>query len=338
MSKKILIISFILIIPFALVVAQERMVSGKVTSKEDNQFVPGVNIVVQGTTRGTTTDVDGTFKLALESTDQTLVFSFIGYKTQVITIGDRTNFNIELETDATSLQEVVVVGYGVQKKSDITGATGNVKGEELYRQPVLTATQAMQGKVAGIQIISSGQPGSSPQVRVRGVSTALAGTTALYVVDGVLTDDITNINTADIVDMNILKDASAAAIYGSRGANGVIIITTKKGVNGKLKISYNNNIGFRQAANLVQMANTAEYNNYIQDATGIIPPASNYSTNWYNTILRNALEQTHNLSLSGGSDKATYLLNVGYLNDQGIVIDNTFKRLTIRFNSDYQIK
>lgn len=319
--------------------AQEKTITGKVTSKEDTQGIPGVNVVLLGSALGTTTDVDGKYQIGFKATDvgKTLSFSFIGYKTQLITIGDQTNIDVVLESEATSLQEVVVVGYGVQKKSDITGATANVKGEELYKQPVLTATQAMQGKVAGIQIISSGQPGTSPQIRVRGVSTALAGTTALYVVDGVLTDDITNINTADIVDMNILKDASAAAIYGSRGANGVIIITTKKGVNGKVKIAYNNNIGFRQAANLVEMANTVEYNNYIQDATGIIPPASNYSTNWYNTILRNALEQTHNLSLSGGSDKATYLLNVGYVNDQGIVIDNSFKRLTIRFNSDYQI-
>jgi TonB-linked SusC/RagA family outer membrane protein len=319
--------------------AQEKTITGKVTAKEDAQGIPGVNVVLQGTALGTTTDADGKFELRYNDpiNGKTLSFSFIGYKTQVIQIGDQTNIDVVLESEATSLQEVVVVGYGVQKKSDITGATANVKGEELYKQPVLTATQAMQGKVAGIQIISSGQPGSSPQIRVRGVSTALAGTTALYVVDGVLTDDISNINTADIVDMNVLKDASAAAIYGSRGANGVIIITTKKGASGKIKVSYNNNIGFRQAANLVPMANTAEYNNYVQASTGVIPPSSAYNTDWYKTILRNAFEQSHNLSLSGGSDKSTFLLNVGYMNDNGIIIDNNFKRLTIRLNSDYKI-
>src|SRR6185369_2190964 len=231
-----------------------------------------------------------------------------------------------------------VVGYGVQKKTDITGATANVKGEELSRQPVLTAAQAMQGKIAGVQIISSGQPGSSPQIRMRGVSTALSGTTALYVVDGVLTDDISNINTADIVDINILKDASAAAIYGSRGANGVVIITTRTG-SGKIKITYNNNIGFRQAANLVAMANTAEYSNYRQAATGQIvpPPLDNANTDWYKTILRNAMEQSHNISVSGGADKSSYLFNVGYLDDQGIVVGNSFKRITMRLNSEYTI-
>jgi len=241
-----------------------------------------------------------------------------------------------MESEATQLAEIVVVGYGEMKKSDVTGAVANIKGEELTRQPVLTASQALQGKVAGVQIISSGQPGSSPQIRLRGVGTAFSGTTTLYVVDGVLTDDISNINTSDIVDMNILKDASAAAIYGSRGANGVIIITTRKGVAGKLKVNYNNNIGFRQAANLVKMANSAEYSNYVQAATGTAPSGTG-NTDWYGTILRNAFEQNHNISLSGGSDKITHLFNIGYLNDQGIVLENQFKRLTLRLNEEYKI-
>ena len=251
-------------------------------------------------------------------------------------MGERISIDVVLELDTKVLEDVVVVGYGMQKKSDITGATANIKGEELFKQPVLTATQAVQGKIAGVQIISSGQPGSSPQIRVRGVGTALGATTTLYVVDGVLTDDISNINTADIVDMNILKDASSAAIYGSRGANGVVIITTRKG-SGKMKVSYSNNVGIRQAANLVAMANSAEYSNYVQDATGKAPPASSSDTDWYGQILRKAVEQSHNMSISGSTDKSTYLLNVGYLNDQGIVIDNTFKRLTVRLNEEYRI-
>lgn len=318
-------------------VGQSRTVTGKVTSKEDSQGLPGVNVLVQGTARGTSTDADGNFTLSLEASDNALVFSFIGYKTQIVPIGTQTNFTITLESEAAQLQEVVVVGYGVQKKSDVTGAVANVKGDELSKQPVLTATQAMQGKVAGVQIISSGQPGSSPQIRLRGVSTALSATTALFVVDGVLTDDISNINSADIVDMNILKDASAAAIYGSRGANGVIIITTRSG-NGKLKVSYNNNVGFRQAANLVAMANAAEYSNYRQAATGQpVQVIDNANTNWYNTILRNALEQSHNLSISGGSDKSHFLFNAGYMNDNGIIVGNNFKRITLRLNSDYSV-
>ncbi len=315
----------------------QRTVQGTVTSKDDGQPIPGVNVVVQGTTTGTATDVDGKFSLSLPPGQNTLNFSFLGYVTQTITVGEQSVIDIALATDTQTLEEVVVVGYGVQKKSDITGSTATVGGAELIRQPVLTATQAMQGKVAGVQIISSGQPGSSPQIRIRGVGTTLSGTTSLYVVDGVLTDDISNINTADIVDMNILKDASSAAIYGSRGANGVIIITTKRGSNGKLKIDYNNNIGIRQAANLVQMANSREYSNYVQAATGSAPATSSYDTDWYKTILRNAWQQSHNLSLSAGTDKSTYLFNVGYLDDNGIVVDNSFKRFTMRLNNEYKI-
>jgi TonB-dependent starch-binding outer membrane protein SusC len=319
--------------------AQSKLIKGKITSIEDGKSVelPGVNVVVEGSAKGTTSDVEGNYTIDVTAADKLLSFSFIGYQTKSIKIAEQTIINVILETDTRQLEEVVVVGYGVQKKSDITGSTANVKGDELYKQPVLTATQALQGKVAGVQIISSGQPGSSPQIRVRGVSTALAGTAALYVVDGVLTDDISNINTADIVDMNVLKDASSAAIYGSRGANGVIIITTKKGVSGKLVVSYNNNIGIRQAANLVEMANSAEYSNYVQAATGNIPPATNYNTDWFKTILRNAWQQNHNVSISGGSEKSTFLVNVGYLTDEGIVLDNDFKRLTIRVNQDFKI-
>jgi TonB-linked SusC/RagA family outer membrane protein len=318
--------------------AQDRTVTGTVTDSADGSPLPGVSVLVQGTTKGVPTDLSGAYTLQLAPGENAITFSFIGYKTQTVTVGEQTTIDVKLESDATELNEVVVVGYGEQKKSDITGATASVKGEELAKQPVLTATQAMQGKVAGVQIISSGQPGSSPQIRVRGVGTALSGTTSLYVVDGVLTDDISNINTADIVDMNVLKDASAAAIYGSRGANGVIIITTRKGASGAMKISYNNNIGIRQASNMVKMADAAEYSNYVQAAVGTAPPASSYNTDWYGSILRNAWEQTHNVSISGGSEKSTYLFNVGYLNDQGIVIDNSFKRLTLRLNQDYQLR
>jgi TonB-linked SusC/RagA family outer membrane protein len=331
----VLIIIFLAAVPE--VFSQSRVVTGVVTANTDKLPLPGVNVAVQGTTKGTSTDGDGKFSLTLLESEKILVFTYVGYLSKTVEVGQQTNLTVEMEEDAALLDEIVVVGYGQQKKSDITGSTSNIKGEELIKQPVLTATQAMQGKVAGVQIISSGQPGSSPQIRVRGVSTALAGTTSLYIVDGVLTDDISNINTADIVDMNILKDASSAAIYGSRGANGVIIITTKKGAAGGIKVSYNNNIGIRQAANLVKMANAEEYANYAQAASGAVPPASSYDTDWYKTILRTAWQQTHNVSLSSGTDKATYLFNVGYLKDQGIVVDNEFKRLTLRFNNDYKI-
>lgn len=335
MKKIILITALFTMLLTTLAVAQNQTIKGKVT--DESGAMVGVSVLVQGTNKGGSTDVDGNYAIQIAPGETTLVFTFIGYRTQTVEIGNRTVIDVTMEADATELSEVVVVGYGVQKKSDVTGSTATVKGDLLTKQPVLTATQALQGQVAGVQIIGSSQPGSSPQIRVRGVGTMYGSTNSLFVVDGVLTDDISNINTADIVDMNILKDASSAAIYGSRGANGVIIITTKKGTTDGLKINYNNSLGFRQATNLVEMANAEEYRNYAQAATGAVPESTPYNTDWYDVILRPAFQQIHNISLSNGSEKATYLFNVGYLQDQGVVIENEFKRFTLRLNGDYKI-
>jgi TonB-dependent starch-binding outer membrane protein SusC len=312
---------------------QDIIAKGKITN-ENNEPLSGVSITVKGKTVGTTTDLNGDFSLSTPE-NATLVISYIGYSTQELAVS--ASMNIKLILASKTLDQVVVVGYGSQRKKDITGAVATVSGAEMVKQPVLTATQAIQGKVAGVQIISSGAPGSSPQVRIRGTGTVLGGTAVLYVVDGVLTDDITNINTGDIVDMSILKDASASAIYGSRGANGVMIITTKKGSVGQMKINYNGNIGVRTAADLVPMANTAEYENYYQAATGQIPPVTTTSTDWYGTILRNAFEQNHNISISGGSDKVLYFFSASYYTDQGILVNNDYKRFTVRSNDEFKI-
>jgi len=339
LTRKILL--FFLMVFWAATSAfgQTRVITGTVTDQQTKETLPGASIVVKGTSAGALTDINGKYSMSLAPTENVLVISFIGYETQEITVGQQTTINVQLVLKKTTLSEVVVVGYGVQKRSDITGATINLKGNELTKQPVLTATQAMQGKVSGVQIISSGSPGSTPQMRIRGTSTLLGGTHVLYVVDGVLTDDITNVNTSDIVDMNILKDASASAIYGSRGANGVVIITTKKGsnTNGKLNITYNNTVGIRAAANLVKMANADEYKNYYQAATGTVLENTTANTDWYKTITRNAFEQNHNLSISGGNDNTTYFFSGSYLNDEGIVLENQFKRLTLRSNMDFKI-
>ena len=314
---------------------QDIQITGRVTG-DNGEALSGVSITLIGTSRGTATDNNGQFTITVPQ-DGTLRISYVGYQNQEVKVNNNSLINIQLKASAVQMDQVVVVGYGSQRKSDVTGATATVKGSELAKQPVLTATQALQGKAAGVQIISSGQPGVSPAIFIRGTSTALAGTAVLYVVDGVLTDDISNINTGDIVTMNILKDASATAIYGSRGANGVIIITTKRGVAGKPKISYDGNAGIRQAAFLVKMANAAEYANYASSASGLNVQAGAYSTDWYGQILRTAFEQNHNVSLSGGNESATYFLSAGYFTDQGIVIDNIYKRFTIRSNSDFKI-
>jgi TonB-linked SusC/RagA family outer membrane protein len=321
---------------FHLAQAADITVTGIVRDASSGDPAIGVTVKVKGTSTGTITGTDGRFSLRAPD-NGTLVFSSIGYESIEVPVNGQTSLTVSIKPSAQELAQVVVVGYGTQRKVDVTGATVTIKGEDLFKQPVMTATQAMQGKVAGVQIISSGQPGSSPVIRVRGTGTALAGTAALFVVDGVLTDDIANINTADIVNVDVLKDASATAIYGSRGANGVVIITTKKGAAGKMSINYTVNAGVRSAANLVKMANAAEYANYVSAASGNLVQPGTVSTDWYGQILRQGFQQNHNLSISGGSEKGNYFLSLGYLTDQGIVIDNQYKRLTLRSNNEYKL-
>lgn len=312
-------------------------VTGSVKDSEGNPL-PGVTIQVKGTSIGTVSQPDGSFTLNAPDANITLIFSFIGYDPQEIPLQGKTTVDVVMSASTSQLEQVVVVGYGTQRKRDLTGSIGSVRGEEITKQPVNTATQGIQGKVAGVQIISSGAPGSQPLVRVRGTGSMLAGAEPLYVVDGVLTNDIRNINTADIVSMDILKDASSAAIYGVRAANGVVIITTKSGRTGKMEVSYNMTAGFREVANLVKMANSAQYLDYLEDAApNVTIPPYNVSTNWYDAILRKGFQQTHNVSLTGGSEKFLYYFNAGFLTDEGIVNTNKFDRFTIRSNNEYRI-
>lgn len=222
--RKLLLISLLSVISGA-VFAQEKLVSGKITAKEDGLGIPGANISVQGSSKGTVSAVDGSYRINLGASENTLVISFIGYVTQTVQVGERSIIDVVLEEDDKVLEEVVVVGYGVQKKSDLTGSISSVKETELLKIPSFNAAQSLQGKVAGVQVYnSSGAPGASPVVRVRGVGT-FNNSSPIYVVDGVILDDISFLNSADIQSMEVLKDASSTAIFGSRGANGVIIIT-----------------------------------------------------------------------------------------------------------------
>ena len=319
-----------------LIYGQNLSVSGTVTDASNKESIIGATILVKNTNLGTISDIDGKFNLSVPPLS-VITVTYFGLATKEISIHSDTILNIEMTTENIMLEQVVVVGYGSLRKADITGATVSVRGEELAKQPVLTATQALQGKVTGVQILSSGKPGSSPNVRIRGTGTALAGTSALFVVDGILTDDISNINTADITTLDVLKDASSTAIYGARGANGVVIITTKRGAAGVTKINYNNNVGFRSASNLIQMANSKEYANYASAATGTAVNASTVSTDWFGEILRQAWTQNHNLSISGGTERISHFLSLGFLEDEGIVINNKFNRITARMNTDYRI-
>lgn len=324
---------------------REIRVTGRVTA-ENGAGLANVSVTVKGTNTGTTTDADGNYSISAPDGSATLVFSYVGYTAQEVPIGGRTEINVSLTPSAAQMEQVVVVGYGTQRRRDVTGSVASVRGAELARQPVQTPTQAVQGRVAGVQVISSGAPNSLPVVRVRGTGTMLGGANPLYVVDGIITEDIRNINNADIVSMDILKDASATAIYGMRAANGVLLITTKKGRNGRMVINYDVNMGFREASNLVDMAGPNQYAGYLNEASRFYGNGNNLidtalldgtSTDWFDEILRRGFYQNHNLSLSGGSDRITYFLSAGFTAEDGIVLTNKFNRFTLRSNNEYRI-
>ena len=320
-------------------------ITGRVTGP-GGEPLASVSVTVKGTSNGTTTDANGNFSLEVTDPNAVLVFSSVGFVQQEIAVGNQTVINVTLAASSSELNTVVVVGYGTQRRRDVTGAYASVRGTELARQPVQTPTQALQGKVAGVQVISSGEPNSLPSIRLRGTGSILAGANPLYVVDGVLTDDIRNINNADILTFDVLKDASATAIYGVRGANGVIIITTKKGRPGRNVFTYDGNAGIKEATNLVDMAGEQQYAGYLNEASqyygsgAILIPQSSLqgaNTDWYDEILQRAFWQNHNLSMSGGSDKATYFLSGGYLTEEGILRRNQYQRLTLRSNTEFRL-
>ncbi len=329
---------FILFSPFQLS-AQSQIISGKVTGT-DGLPIAGVSVQVKGGGNGTATDSLGNFSLSITTPDASLIFSSLGYQTETIELHGRTNISIELKgAEAKELSPVVVIGYGTQKKKDLTGSSASVKGSDIVNVPVLTATQAIQGKVAGVQITSSGAPGSAPDVRIRGVGSILGGAAPLYVVDGIITDDIRNINTNDILSVDILKDASSTAIYGARAANGVILITTKAGVKGKLQVSYNGYAGVKQLVHLVQMAGPNLFAVYSNDAAGapnITSADITGSTDWFSEITRPAIMQNHNISVSGGKNNYKFYFSGGYLNEQGVLKGNDYDRLSFRLNHELQ--
>ena len=317
-------------------------VSGRVTAATGDG-IPNVSVRVKGSTAGTSTNSSGGYSITVPD-GATLVFSSVGYETQEVAVAGRSEINVVLVAVTTVMDQVIVVGYGTQRRRDVTGSVSSVAGTEIAKVPVQTATQAIQGKVAGVQIITSGSPNANPTVRLRGTGSTLAGSNPLYVVDGVFTDDIRNINNADILSMEVLKDASAKAIYGMRAANGVLIITTKKGRSGRNVFSYDGLVGIREATNLVDMAGEKQYAGYINEAniyygsgdTMIFPSSlKGYNTDWYDVILRRGVYHSHNLSLAGGGDRINYFLSGGYLNEEGIQEKNSYQRFTLRNNNEY---
>jgi len=332
----------------------QKTVTGKVTSADDGSGLPGVNIVVKGSGTGTATDADGNFSIAA-SDGAVLVFSFVGYTSQEITVGAQTTVNVSLQSDVTALSEVVVIGYGSVKKSDLTGSVATVGERELNKGLVLAPDQLMQGKAAGVQLINnSGMPGGATTVRIRGNASIRTGNQPLFVVDGVQLTGISSkpgtstgdlgstagsnplnfINPSDILSIQILKDASATAIYGSRGANGVVIITTKKGAAGSMKLDFNAQIGVSSVFRKYDVLDADEYRDALTEY-GLTTGDYGDDADAFDEITRSGAIQNYNISMSGGSSSNSYRVSLGYFDQEGIVKSNALQRINANISTNF---
>ncbi len=310
-------------------------VTGRVTD-ENGEGLPGATVAVKNSSVGTITDIDGSFSVKIPDDAQTLVFSFVGYQMQEVAFTGQTTFDIQLKLDYTSLQEVVVVGYGEQKKADLTGAVSVVETEEVQKRQATTVAEAMQGLATGVNIRGGGQPGSEAQIQIRGLSN-FSGQPPLYVIDGMITTANRDFNPNDIESIQILKDASAAAIYGSRAANGVIIITTKKGKEGPLQVKFAGKTGVQQIPRY-DLANRDEFieiNNMAYDNAGVTRQDHDVTndTDWQDETFQTGRIQDYNLSFAGGGPNGTYLISGNYFENKGTVISTGFERLSFRVNT-----
>ena len=346
-----------LLLSVTVLVAQNITIKGTVTDNT-NESVPGASVVVKGTTQGTITDADGHYTIQADP-QATLLFSFVGTQTQEIPVNNRTTINVQLKEKTVGVDEVVVVGYGTQKVKDLTSSITTVKSEDLVKTPTSQAMQALQGKVAGLQVVSNGEPGGSPTIRIRGIGSypTTSGSNPLYVVDGMYFDNIDFLNPSDIESVSILKDASASAIYGVRAANGVVLITTKKGSrNEKATITYDGYIGMQVPQNVLKMANAEQFVNYINQTgsatdiqyianamqrygrSRINPNVPDVNTDWYAEIMRAAArQQNHSLTVMGGTQNLDYSLGLSYYEQQGLLeTKNSYQRLNISGKFNYQ--
>ena len=377
MKKITLLIFFCSLLSGSALLAQEITVTGKVTTAEDNSVLPGVSVQVQGTQRGTQTDASGNYSISTSPTS-ILIFSFVGMIPQEVTVGNRSQIDVQLSSDARSLSEVVVTGYGTQSKRNLTGNIAKVSGAEIANTPVTTFEQALQGRAAGVQVTSlNGKLGQGMQMRIRGSSSVTASNEPLYVLDGIplTTKDqgtssapqnpLADINFNDIESIDILKDASAAAIYGARASNGVVLITTKKGKTGKTKFNVGYQMGSSKPTHLRDWLNTAQYVELFSEAVqneidaGNLPANyltgstysrftryaagdregwenSKYDTDWQAEAFQKAPMGQFDISASGGDPKTRFFVSAQYLDQKGILIKNSFKRLSGRINLDHK--
>ena len=326
-------------------VAQSQTVTGTVISAEDGEALPGVSIVVQGTTTGTSTNFDGEFSLNVPSLNETLVFSFIGYETMEEPIGGRTTINVSLTPQAIIGEELVVVGYGAVERRDITGSVSSISSQEIQEVPITDAGQALQGRASGVVALSEGnRPGQGVTIRVRGRRSLTASNEPLYVVDGIpLEGGINDINPRDIQSMEVLKDASATAIYGSRGANGVVLVTTNRGGNHPTTVSYAGHTGIRLAHGTPDMMDGPQFAAMKEASGRDFTPAEldaiqrGVSTDWIDLLLDEGIQHNHQLSVQGGNESTQFAVAGNFFFDRGVITHQDFTRNTFRLNLDHSV-
>lgn len=316
-------------------------VAGKVTD-ETGTGMPGVNVVEKGTSNGVVTDVNGSYKLLVRSTDATLIFSFVGTVTQEVRVNNRTEVNTQMEVDTKTLSEIVVVGYGTQESKDVTGAVASIKSDNFNKGIINSPEQLLQGKVAGVNVVSaSGEPGANQAITIRGPGGVRTGSTPLFVIDGMALDNTSTssggvnplnfINPQDIASIDVLKDASATAIYGSRGANGVILITTKKGNADTSFITYSMDYGVSSLARPIDVFTANEFRQNVVAVGGTLDDQG-ANTDWQKEVTRSAITQNHNVSFGGGANKLSYFASLGVQDQEGILKNSGMKRYTGRIN------
>src|SRR4051812_13489355 len=335
------IIVFALIIPVRSLAQQQ--ITGKVTGESD-KLLSGVSVQVKGTTKGTTTNAQGAFSISVSSND-VLVFSYVGYEPQEIGVANKTEINVSLVAAKTNLEQVVVIGYGTASKRDLTGSIVKVAGKEVADKPNANPISSLQGKVSGLYVVDNGTPGKQPDIRIRG-TVSLGQVHPLYVVDGIFNDNIDYLNPNDIESIEILKDPSSLAIFGVKGATGVIAVTTKRAKAGKTTINFNTSYGFKTLVDKIHMADSATFtklfnqendNNNVPDSERPNYSPFNSNTDWIDAVTRTGQFSNNNLSVSGSTQNNRFNFGMGYLYDEGIIKQEKLDRINLNFSDEFTV-
>mgnify|MGYP001810054538 CR=1 FL=1 len=326
----------------------QKTITGVVTDESNNETLIGVKVSIKDKTISTSTDINGKYSIKVTEKD-VLIFSYIGMSKESVTVGTQKEINVAMKGNSTQLQEVVAIGYGTVKKSDLTGAVAVVSAKELTRNPAPSVAQALQGKAPGVLVFQSGAPGGGANIRVRGVGSINSSSNPIYILDGVPVSSISNIQPQDIENIQVLKDASSTAIYGANGSNGVVIINTKRGKSGKIQVNLNTNVGYSLKPKQYDMMNADEYCAFYKELNGdkteytqafrekYYGTGWQQGTNWQDYVFQNGSSQSYNLSFSGGGENSNYNVALGYVKEKGTVIKTSAENYTMRVNSDFKL-